>query len=145
LREVSCNWSDADYNNCHINGNTIKAIVDTYNRCATEAVYLPGLTDSEIIGNVLNVDITKTAFMPLYETIGIKLGNATFSLFSSRNVISGNSINLTDETNAGTIGIKVIASCNDNRGSNNLFYNCGTNISDSGTGNLINKSGGGTF
>ena len=46
---------------------------------------------------------------------------------------------------ANDVGIYLDSGSDDNNGSGNIFHNCGSNIVDSGSGNTINKIGGGTF
>lgn len=57
------------------------------------------------------------------------------------------SLNNVDMVNGDSrdIGIYLNNTSSNIRGTKNSFYNCGTNISDHGTSNYLNISGGGTF
>ena len=74
----------------------------------------------------------------------IKISNLdnTFSRYginlfqSSRNVIAGNNIDMVNN-NAKDKGISLSSGSNNNQGGDNITYNCGTSIADSGTGNAV--------
>jgi len=55
---------------------------------------------------------------------------------SDRNVIAKNNMNITTNT-ANDIGIYLDASTNNNQGGDNITYNAGSGIVDSGTGNSV--------
>ncbi|MFH1984116.1 MAG: NosD domain-containing protein [Pseudomonadota bacterium] len=69
-----------------------------------------------------------------YTHIGIIVG--TSSGGSDRNVIAGNTVDMSNN-NAYEIGIQLQSGSDYNYGGGNITYNCGTSISNSGTGNNV--------
>jgi len=117
--------------------------------------------NSKIINNIVSIDVDSTNIVCFGITSAgsngeingnnITLDNSNAQSYQygiyaegDLNTISHNNINLVNNR-ATDKGIYLPAGADNNTGQGNLFYNCGTNIKDLGTGNLINISGGGTF
>ncbi len=122
--------------NSNIGGNVIDAqIISTANLIG---YYISSLTDSTMNSNsakINNTDATLGHYVALIDDNCL------------RNTITGNYTDMVNSTAAKDYGFRITAGSNYNKGQANKFYRCGANIdiSDLGTGNLINKSGGGTF
>ncbi len=89
-------------------------------------------SNCEVLGNSVVMDLAYAAYHWGIYIVG------------DLNIVSHNSLDLKNAT-AWNIGIALPNGSDNNKGQGNLFYRCGKNITDLGTGNLINKSGGGTF
>lgn len=118
--------------NAIVTGNTIKSNVTTTGAIA--GIWLSTVNKSNIQGNNITID-NDDATANHY---GIYMSTA------DGNTITGNNIDMVN-SNAKDFGIYLPAGCDNNKGQDNKLYRCGVQISDAGTGNLINKSGGGTF
>ncbi len=102
---------------------------------------LKGLSASFVEGSSIIANIVKVYNMNhTYDQYGLYLASAIANNLSTNNVNMGNS-----PTNVKDIGVYLDSNSNNNGGTGNTFMNCGTFISDNGSGNTVNKTGGGTF
>lgn len=86
--------------------------------------------DSEFHGNVIKVDNTDTT----ENQYGIRFTGLSHGC--RRNVVSENNIDMVNN-DAKDRGIDLSSGSNNNQGGDNITYNCGTSIVDSGTGNDV--------
>ncbi|MCE5265667.1 MAG: phage tail protein [Deltaproteobacteria bacterium] len=108
----------------NMNANQIQ-IVGAF-EYGVNGIYLAYASDASVRGSKIDIgNSDHTAY-----TYGIRLESAL------RNILTANSINLRNN-NAKDIGVLLSAGSNNNQGSDNITYNCGTSISDSGTGNTV--------
>jgi hypothetical protein len=105
----------------------------------TRGINFAGCTDSAMKGNIIVINEADTTNYHY----GILLG-VYIAAHSLRNVVEGNNIDMTNG-DAKDIGIRANANSNNNRGTGNIITNAGTQISDDGTENTINKFSGGSF
>jgi hypothetical protein len=91
------------------------------------AIHIFSVNDSVISGNSVVIDNSNG-------------GRGVFLYGSDRNIVSENNVDL---TNSGTYdtGFSISSTADNNRGSDNVATNCGTDESDSGSGNNIEVNG----
>lgn len=92
----------------------------------TYGISLAYADNNTLVGNPIKINNTDHTTY----TYGIHLSS------SLRNVINGHNINLVNN-DAKEIGVYLSSGSNNNQGSDNITYNCGTSISDAGTGNAV--------
>lgn len=83
------------------------------------------ISDSIVTGNVIHLENSNHS----------NASNGIYLYQGDRNVIASNNIAMLDDAN--DIGIYLSSGADNNQGSDNITYNCGTGISDAGTGNSV--------
>lgn len=133
---VFAGWASSDnkLKNFIINNNIV-----TINRNKDRSdygIYLIGI-DGQICNN--NIEINNPSTNTSYYRNGIFINInivSTADTRSLRNVIQGNNIDLINNT-ARDRGIVLNTSCNQNQGGDNITYNCGVSVLDSGSSNAV--------
>jgi len=116
-------------NNLTISNNKITLNNTTVH--TVNGIYLYETDYSTLAGNTITIDVSATN----QSHIGIHLtGGGAYG--SSRNIISGNNIDLTNNDSA-DIGMLFNAQSNFNQGSDNITANAGVSITDLGTSNTV--------
>lgn len=104
--------------------NTVK--LDCVTSLFLGGIYASGINDCQVSNNNIIIDNTDTT----NNHYGIR------SVTSDRNIIQGNSIDMTNN-DAKDIGIALDANSDNNQGGDNITYNAGVAISDLGAGNAV--------
>jgi len=119
--------------------NNIKAILNLGESYPLKGGIVANMAqDCQITNNVIDINNLSGVTAPVLGTYfnGIRIPAIGGGTESARNNVSGNTINLgnnyTDD-----VGIYIGTGCNNNQGSDNITYNCGTSIVDNGTNNTV--------
>ena len=127
LNGIYCYSSTYNHN---ITGNTIYIVIDNSGMSASPRLH-SGIhsyaRDCVISNNNIYIDYSNVSV----PSVGVRL-----RLAADRNVVSGNNIDMVNNT-ANEVGISLYSGTNNNQGGDNITYNVGTSISDAGTGNVV--------
>lgn len=109
--------------NVQARGNVVD--IDVTDVKTTYGMLLSSLTDSVISGNSIKVDNDDNTV-------------SHFGIYAAtdRSVIGQNNIDMVNN-DAADYGINLPSGADNNQGGDNITYNCGTGISDTGTGNAV--------
>jgi len=117
-----------------INFNTLQATTAAPFNGYAYAMYLNGLSDSQIISNNIRMDVSD----PTQKHYGAYIAG-------DRNDFSNNIIDMVNSAESLDVAVGLSAGSDDNHGINNRLINFGTDIENLGTNNKINTIDGGEW
>lgn len=121
--------------NSQISNNIISSVIQSSSSYrGAFGIAISRFNDGQVNNNTIKIDTTSTGDGSASALLGVNGINAYLDV--NRNVIQGNNIDLTNNR-AIEIGIKLGSSTYNNQGGDNVTYNCGVSISDSGSSNAV--------